>query len=130
MCEVKAAQSTYEQGDFQSVIDNIKEHAKKKQEPVPMITLHIIYDIRVNDSRYRSKLKTRIKNQFGQDVIFYSVGRNSPDIVVRPSLSLSEVTFQDRDGCIIKAAEYLPNDIMSYFENATDPNWSPTVEDF
>ena len=90
-----------------------------------MITLHTTYDIRVNDSRYRSKLKTRIKNQFGQDVIFCS-----PDIVVRPSLSLSEVTFQDRDGCIIKAAEYLPNDIMSYFENATDPNWSPTVEDF
>ena len=94
-----------------------------------MTTLHTIYDIRVNDSRYRSKLKTRIKNQFG-DVIFCSVGTNSPDIVVRPSLSLSEVTFQDRNGCIIKAAEHLRSDITSYFENATDPNWSPTVEDF
>ena len=94
-----------------------------------MTTLHTIDDIRVNDSRYRSKLKTRIKNQF-VDVIFCSIGTNSPDIVVRPSLSLSEVTFQDRNGCIIKAAEYLRSDITSYFENATDLNWSPTVEDF
>ena len=29
-----------------------------------------------------------------------------------------------------KAAEYLRNDIMSYFENTADPNWPPTVEDF
>ena len=58
------------------------------------------------------KLKIRIKNQFGEDIIFCSVGRNSPDIVISSSLSLSEVTFQDMDGCIINAAEYLQNDIM------------------
>ena len=103
----KAAQSTYQQGDFQSVKDYINEHVKTKREPVSMTTLHTVYGIGVSDSRYRSKLKTRIKIQFGENVIFCSFGRNSPDIVVRLSLSLSEVTFQDRDGCIIKAAEYL-----------------------
>ena len=94
-----------------------------------MTTLHTVYGIEVNDTRYRSKLKTRIKNQFGEDVISCSVVRNSSDIVVSWSLSLSEVTFQDRYGCMIKAAEYLRYDIMSYFEKATDPNWPPTVED-
>ena len=89
----KAAQSTYEQGDFQSVIDYINEHVRKKREPVSMTTLHTICGIGVSDSRYRSKLKTRIKNQFGGNVIFCSVGRNSPDIVVRSLLSLSEMTF-------------------------------------
>ena len=125
----KTAQSTYEQGDFQSFIDYINEHVKRKKETVSMTTFHTVYGIGVNDSRYRSKLKTIIKNQFGEDVIFCSVVRNSPDIVVSWSLSLSEVTFQDRDGCMIKAAEYLWYDIMSSFEKATDANWPPTVED-
>ena len=107
----KAAQSTYEQGDFQSIIGYINKHVKAKKEAISTTKLHAIYGIAVSDSRYRSKLKTRIKNQFGED-IFCSVGRNSPDIVVSSSLSLSEVTFQDTDGCVINAAEYLQNGIM------------------
>ena len=54
----KAAQSTYEQGDFQSVIDYINEHVKTKKEAISMTTLDTIYGIGVNDSRYCSKLKS------------------------------------------------------------------------
>ena len=79
-----------------------------------MTTLYTIYGIGVNGSRYRSRLKTRIKNQFQEDAIFCPVSRNSPDIIVILSLSLSEVIFQDRDSCTVKVAEYLRNDIMSW----------------
>lgn len=109
----KSAQSTYEQGGFQSVIHYINEHVKTKKEAVSMTTLYTIYGIGVNGSRYRSRLKTRIKNQFQEDAIFCPVSMNSPDIIVILSLSLSEVIFQDRDSCTVKVAEYLRNDIMS-----------------
>ena len=43
---------------------------RQKKEAVSMTTLYTMYDIGLIGSRYRSRLKTRIKNQFREDAIF------------------------------------------------------------
>jgi hypothetical protein len=118
-----------QQGDYTSVNEYISKHVLKDKQAVSMSVLHSIYNLRVNDSRYRSKLKKRIQNDFKDSVVFLSVGNNLPEIVIDSFLPASEIAFQDKHGCLIKAAEYLRADILSYCEKLPKLCWPPTVEE-
>ena len=39
-----------------------------------------------------------------------------------------EITFNDKEGCLIKAAEYLRNDIIKQYESASELAWSPDID--
>ena len=67
-----------------------------------------LYGLRTNDSRYRHchKLKQRLMKDFPESFLFISVGKKSPELVLDSSLPLTVVKFNDKTGCIIKAAEY------------------------
>jgi len=48
-----------------------------------MKTLHKIHGLKVNDSRYRSKLKQRIQKEFGDQLfLFLSSKHNLPEVIV------------------------------------------------
>ena len=38
-----------------------------------------------------------------------------------------EITFNDKEGCLIKAAEYLGNDIIKQYESASELAWPPDI---
>ena len=60
-----------------------------------------------NDTRYRSNLKSRIQKDFPNELEFLSVGRKVPEILIDASIPVNEMAFKDKEGCIIKCAEYL-----------------------
>ena len=94
-----------------------------------MSVLHTIYGLSPSDSRYRSKLKDRIMKRFKDQINFLPVGPKTPEILVDASTPVSELAFKDKSGCIIKAAEYLPNDVISYSQNLPTVSWPLQAEE-
>ena len=92
-----------------------------------MSLLHTIYGLSCSNSRYWSKLKDRIMKRFKDQINFLPVGPKTPEILVDASTPVSELAFKDKSGCIIKAAEYLRNDI-SYSQNLPTVSWPPQAE--
>ena len=117
-----------QQGDYESVRQYINDHVLKEKNAVSMKVLHNIYDLNVGDSRYRAKLKKRIKDDFKKKVTFLSVENNLPDILIDSTLPADEVAFHDKSGCIIQAAEYLRADILTHCESLPKLSWPPTME--
>ena len=116
-------------GDFESVCEYIIHHVLQEKTAVSMSVLHTIYSLSPSDSRYRSKLKDRIMKRFKDKINFLPVGPKTPEILVDASTPVSELAFKDKSGCIIKAAEYLRNDIISYSRNLPTVSWPPQVEE-
>ena len=118
-----------QQGDYGSVKEYINRHVLFEKKAVSMNVLHTIYGLRPYDTRYRSKLKIRIKKDFSGKISFLSVGSTVPEIIVDVSIPTAEMAFKDKDGCIIKAAEYLRKDIVSHSENLPELSWPPNLEE-
>ena len=114
--------------DFESVCEYIIHHVLEEKAVVSMIVLHMIYGLSPSDSRYRSKVKDRILKRFKDQINFLPVGPKTPEILVDASTPVSELAFKDKSGCIIKAAEYLCNDIISYSQNLPTVSWPPQAE--
>ena len=91
--------------------------------------LHTVYGLHVGDTRYRSKLKVHIKNEFKDKPTFLDVGNNVPEILIDSSIPASEVSFKDKTGCIIKTAEYLRAEILSHAENLSEICWPPQLDE-
>ena len=43
-------------------------------------------------------------------------------------VEFDEITFNDKEGCLIKAAEYLRNDIIKQYESASELAWPPDID--
>ena len=100
-----------EEGNYNSVTDYVNKHILREKRAVSIAVLHTTYGLKPNDTRYRSKLKSRLKKEF-PTLSFLNIGRNSPDVVMEGSAEFDEITFNDKEGCLIKAAEYLRNGII------------------
>ena len=112
-----ASREYQEEGNYNSVTDYVIKHILNEKKAVSIAVLHTIYGLKPNDTRYRSKLKSRLKKDF-PTLSFLNIGRNSPDIVIDGSTEFDEIAFNDKEGCLIKAAEYLRNDIIKQYESA------------
>ena len=99
------------QGDYESVKEYITKHVLEEQQAVSLSVLQTIYGLD-NDTRYRSKLKSRIVKDFPTELTFMSVGRKEPEILVS-----SSIADRDKEGCIIKCAEYLHEEIIEHSKN-------------
>ena len=118
-----------EQGDYEAVKQYVDQHVLLHKNAVSLNVLHTVYGLRPNDSRYRLKLKNRIKKDFAHKVSFLSVGNKTPEIIIDASISPTEMAFQDKEGCIIKAAEYLRNDVLTHCEGLPELSWPPQLEE-
>ena len=67
--------------------------------------------LRISDSNYRSNLKAKIKRDFPEELIFFSMGTKTPETVVDARASTSEMVFTDIDGCIknVKSIYFFSN---------------------
>ena len=88
-----------------------------------MGVLYSLYVLRINDSRYRHMLKQLIKKDFPERILFISMGKKSPELVLDSSLQLKEVDFEDKTGCIIKAAKYLREEVIEYCNGHSAQFW-------
>ena len=97
---------------YESVKNYVDEHIFGNKTAVLMGVLNSLYGLRINDSRYRHKLKQRSMKDFPERFLFILAGKKSPESVFDHSLSLSESNFKDKNGSIMKAAEYLREEIL------------------
>lgn len=118
-----------EQGDFSNVQQYIDEHVLKQEHAVSMCVLQTCYGIGSGDTRYRHKLKQRLIKTYQDKLKFLSVGRNEPEIVVSAKISPESISFKDKTGCILKAAEYIKNDVNGYCQAFPDTKWPPDVNE-
>ena len=116
-------------GNFESVKEYIRRHIFELKQAVSMTTLHRIYGLNVDDTRYISKLKTRILREFSDRLTFFTVHAHKPEIVFDSTLPAHEIDFQNKNGCIMKAADYLREEILQYRDNLPELSWPPQIED-
>ena len=81
------------------------------------------------DTGYRGKLKSRIENEFKDQIMFLQPQGNIPSVVINANVSLSEINFSNSNECIKKAAEYLREDIIKYSESLPELCWPPTINE-
>ena len=50
-------------------------------------------------------------------------------IVIASELPIEEIAFKDKEGCIIQAAGYLRQDIISFCEKVPELSWPPSLDE-
>ena len=116
-----------EEGNYNSVTDYVTKHILNEKKAVSITVLHTIYGLKPNDTRYRSKLKSQLKEDF-TTLSFLNIRHNSPDIVIDSSAEFHEINFNDKEGCLIKAADYLRNNILKQYDSASELPWCPDID--
>lgn len=116
--------------DFQSVINYINHEVLELKQTVSMAIILIMYGLNVENIRYRSRWKTRIVNEFGDKLTFLRVHPRKPEIVSDANLAPEDIDFRNEAACIMKAVEYLRDNILSYQKRAKIIAVAPMVRRF
>ena len=82
-----------------------------------------------DDRRYRLKLKNRIMKGFKEKVAILTSEKKMSGIVVDASALPTEIAFKDKEGCIIKATDYLKNDVLKHCEGLSALTWPPQLDE-
>ena len=78
-----------------------------------MKELHNIYNLHIDDVRYRGKLKTRTTKDFKDQLEFLRTSnKNIPAIVISRATALNEIDFSNDKECMLPQL-----------------NWPPTVDE-
>ena len=86
--------------NFEAVRECIEEKILKENHAVSMKVLHDIFGLETEDTRYRSKLKSRIQTTFPSKLYFLTVNSNIPEVVINASAIVSHITFTDHSHII------------------------------
>ena len=121
------AEKTYAKGKFEEVEEYIIDVVMKEKRAASIKTLHEIYGIGIGDTRYRSKLKDRIVDRFGDQICFLTSSRNKPEIIVCAEYFTSDSVHYDSIHTIQHAAKLLQKDIFDKFKETPQPTWPPTA---
>lgn len=52
-----------------------------------------------------------------------------PEILIDKSIPVIEIAFKDKEGCIIKCAQYIRDDILDQAKHLPELTWPPTLEE-
>ena len=85
-----------EENNYNSVTGYVTKHILNEKKAVSIAVLHTIYELKPNDTRYHSKLKSQLKKK-SPTLPFLNIGRNSPDVVIDGSAEFDEITFNDKE---------------------------------
>ena len=101
----------------------------QQKTAVSMKKLHEIYELHPDYTRYRHKLKLRLKETFSEKIMFFQPNNRCPDVVIA-SDSIEEVltTIAHPQTCIKSVAATLLADILSCYSAIKDQHWPPTIE--
>ena len=79
------------QGDFDAVCEVIQKRVLEEQQCLSMESIVSVYGINEGDRQQRYRLKTRLLQKYGDDRLFISHEKHSPQLVI------SKKTFKDTD---------------------------------
>ena len=84
----------------------------------------------LDDTRYRSKLKNRLQNEFGDQIAFLQSHQNNLPEVVISTETLTSTSFHHDPNLVVKrAARILQTAILDKFKDPPQPRWPPTAEE-
>ena len=69
----------------------------------------------MNDTRYRHKLKKKLKERFPHQLLFLITKINTAEIVASAK-NVSSYVLSDDKSCVVEAAKCLREDILHYCE--------------
>ena len=97
---------------------------------VSMVKLHSLYKTgvdNVNARVYRSKLKDRIKSEFGNRLLLLTINSTTPQVVVSSEGINSNTIPKNKEEIIKECAKQLSRELLQYPSNYCMP-WSLTTE--
>ena len=76
---------------------------------------------------YRNRLKSKIVDEFGDEILFLNVDGQTPEVTVSRATLDSTTVIRDKNAVLKQVAEYLHEEIMSYAANYK-ASWPPTCD--
>lgn len=128
-----AEEDTLVENKFDNVCELVETHILQRNQSLSMSMLHEAMEIGVGDRRYRHRLKEKLKETYGDSLLFVTVESNKPQIVINAaSLNqpkpLSQFLKMNEEQTIKQAAVILRQHILDFTKTAKPLPWPPTVE--
>ena len=117
--------------NFPIVKDFIQEPIIEGNKAVSMKAIHSLYKTgygHAHEKVYRNRLKSKIINEFGNQLRFLRIDGQTPEIIVSTEGLDSTTVIKDKSVILKKAAEYLRQDILDYAAKVKSANWPPTFD--
>ena len=95
-----------------------------------MKSLHINFNDRHSEDRwYCAKLKSKLIEEFGDQLIFLKASTVAPDMIKRndKSSSLSLKESYNKESIVVEAAQFLHKDILDYASNLNTDDCPPDL---
>jgi len=122
-----SSSTSYDRGDFETVKEYIQNEVLLHGKAVAMKYLHQLYGLSVDDSRYRNKLKERIKTLFGDELLFLIPSIGKGEIVV--AMNCLDGKSVSDDDVIVNAAKMIRNEISRKFKDKNKQSWPPKTSE-
>ena len=119
-------QSSYDHGKFEEVIRFVEDERIGLGRAISMKVVHNIYELGVDNSRYRSKLKQRLQNHFKDK---RTPKEKACDIVIPKSCLDSSTVDYDITKTVKVAATHIREKILKKNEDLPEVNWPPSIEE-
>ena len=95
-----------------------------------MSELQEIYGDKTQKDIYvRHNMKKKIVKAFGNKLIFITVRRNSPDVVISSEAVEATLEMSDKKSCIQRVASFLRENIQEYCKSLPPLSLPPTIEE-
>ncbi len=119
-------------GDFSMVCEVVEQLVLGKQQCISMDSIVSAYGINEGDRQQRYRLKVRLQEKYGQDLLFISHEKHSPQIVISKicleTQTLSNVLEASESNTVKKAATLLRDAVTKVVQEAPTLPWPPTIE--
>ena len=126
-------QYVYEKGDYDAVCKIIESEILENHKCVSMDVLLATYGIGTQlKVQYRSKLKNRLINTYGDSLLFLTSEYHLPQVVISKECLTSyefssKVEFSDQL-YVQKAAKIIRKAVITKIDNSSDLPWPPTIK--
>ena len=121
--------TSYSKSNYEEVKEFVNDVIIKGKKLASMKLLHEIYGLGIGNTSYRHKLKTRLQNDFGEDISFLSQkNKTLPEIVISAEYLTADTIFHSNEQTIKHAAKILTKDIFQKFDSFTMEDWPPDPE--
>lgn len=121
-------QSSYDHGKFEEVTQFVEDEIIGLGKAVSMKVIHEIYELGVDDSRYRNKLKQRLEKHFKDRIYFLTPKEKACDIVVPKSCLDASAIHYDISKTVKVAATYIREEIFKKTKDLPEVTWPASVE--
>ena len=120
------------QGDFDAACEVIEKRVLEEQQCLSMESIVSVYGINEGDRQQRYRLTTRLLQKYGDDLLFISHEKHSPQLVISKICSetqtMSRVLGSSESNTIKKAAVILREAVKKTIDESEALPWPSTTE--